>query len=248
MAGRCAISHLNPSSAIRKTSSRSPGRRDAASAPISAISAGDNSKSKIAKFSVSRSTLLVRGMTTMPRCTRKRRQTCAAVLLWSLADAGEHLVVLRAAAGDRAVGDHRHPMRATGGNDFRLVEKRMHLDLVADDRLVGEAHRLVDQRDGEVRHANMARQARPLRPCRARRAYRRAGCSDWANAAAEDRPPTAGAWPRLSLAAFSRSRGAKFDGHTLVVTNTSPRFTPEARSPSPTSLSLPYISAVSTWR
>ena len=97
----------------------------------------------------------------MPRCTRKRRQTCAAVLLVVFADAGEHLVVLHAAAGDRAVGHDRHAMRAAGGNDFRLVEEWMHLDLVADDRFVGEAHCLVDQRDGEVRHANMARQARP---------------------------------------------------------------------------------------
>src|SRR5262249_6879468 len=51
-----------------------------ASATISAISSALSSKSKISKFSDSRSSLLVRGMTTNCCCTRKRRLTCAALL------------------------------------------------------------------------------------------------------------------------------------------------------------------------
>jgi len=47
---------------------------------------------------------------------------------------------------------------------------------------------------------------------------------------------------RQSRAARSSSRGAKCDGQILVVTNTSARLTPEARSPSPTSRSLSYVS------
>src|SRR5687768_1050437 len=47
---------------------------------ISCISCADNAKSKIAKFSASRSTLLLRGITTKSCCSRKRRLTCAAVL------------------------------------------------------------------------------------------------------------------------------------------------------------------------
>jgi hypothetical protein len=50
------------------------------------------------------------------------------------------------------------------------------------------------------------------------------------------------------LAARSSSRGAKCDGHTFVVMNTWLRAMPDARTPSPTSRSLSYISAVSTWR
>src|SRR5438067_308649 len=57
---------------------RRPSRR--ASWAISVISPAFKEKSKIAAFSDSRRSLLVRGITTMSPCTRKRIQTCAAVL------------------------------------------------------------------------------------------------------------------------------------------------------------------------
>jgi len=60
-----------------QSTTRPPG---CASAAISAMSCALSAKSKIAAFSFSRSTLLVRGMTTMSCCTRKRSETCAAVL------------------------------------------------------------------------------------------------------------------------------------------------------------------------
>src|SRR6266700_1687038 len=53
---------------------------------------------------------------------------------------------------------------------------------------------------------------------------------------------------RLALAARSSACGAKCDGQTLVVMKMSLRATPEARTASPTSRSLSYISAVSTCR
>ena len=46
----------------------------------------------------------------------------------------------------------------------------------------------------------------------------------------------------------SNSGGERWVCHTLVVMKTSARETREARKPSPTSRSLSYISAVSTWR
>src|SRR2546423_2664105 len=51
---------------------------------------------------------------------------------------------------------------------------------------------------------------------------------------------------RLS-SSVSRSRPAR-SGQSFVVTNTSPRGTPPAASTRPTSRSLPYMYAVSTWR
>ena len=83
-----------------------PAVADALSAAISAISASLNSKSKMAAFSDSRSSLLVRGMTTIFCCTRKRRQTCAAVFLVRRADARQHFVL---AGTCRARSDYRRP-------------------------------------------------------------------------------------------------------------------------------------------
>ena len=55
---------------------------------------------------------------------------------------------------------------------------------------------------------------------------------------------------RSALASNARRVSSKpwSSFHTLVVTKTSSRATPEARSPSPTSRSLPYSAAVSTCR
>ena len=128
-------SGINPIWAIRNRHNRRCGRRGSPSAAISVISACDSSKSKIAKFSASRSIRLVRGMTTMPCCTRKRRHTCAAVLPCALPMRASTLSFFNAAAGDRAVGDDRHAVPAAGRDHLGLVEKRMHLDLVADQRL-----------------------------------------------------------------------------------------------------------------
>ena len=52
----------------------------------------------------------------------------------------------------------------------------------------------------------------------------------------------------LSRAERSKSRARRSLDQTLVVMKTSSRGTPEARSPSPTASSLPYIAAVSMCR
>ncbi len=49
-------------------------------------------------------------------------------------------------------------MPATGGAHLRLIDERMPLDLVDDQRFGREFHRVVDQGDGEVRHADVLRQ------------------------------------------------------------------------------------------
>src|SRR5215468_1920531 len=79
-----------------------------------------------------------------------------------LADAREHLVPVHAAAGHRAIGHDRHAVPPAGGDHLRLVDEGMHLDLVAHQRLLRELHGLLDQRDGEVRHADVARKSHTL--------------------------------------------------------------------------------------
>ena len=73
-----------------------------------------------------------------------------------LCNAGEHLVAVDAAAGHGTIGDGRHAMPPARRNDLRLVDERMHLDLIADQRLVRQPHRFVDQGDGKVRNPDMA--------------------------------------------------------------------------------------------
>src|SRR5215469_2399720 len=50
-------------------------------------------------------------------------------------DAGKDRVLLGITASDRAIGNDRHAMRTASGDDLRLIEEGMHLDLVADERL-----------------------------------------------------------------------------------------------------------------
>src|SRR6516165_1606832 len=132
-----------------------------ASRAISATSAGESSKSKIAKFSASRSRRLVRGMTAMPCCTRKRRLTCAAVLPCAL-PMRESTLSLFTPPRATGLGHDRHAVPPAGGDHLRLVDEGMHLDLVAHQRLLRELHGLLDQRDGEVRHADVARKSHTL--------------------------------------------------------------------------------------
>ncbi len=88
----------------------------------------------------SRSTLLVRGMTTMPCCTSQRRHTCAALLPCALPISVEHRVAFGAAARDRTIGDHRDAMsRRQAAITLQLVEERMALDLIADQRLARQS-------------------------------------------------------------------------------------------------------------
>src|SRR5215831_14888348 len=47
----------------------------------------------------------------------------------------QHLVAYGIAASDRAIGDYRHFMFATGRDDLVLIQKRMAFDLIADQRL-----------------------------------------------------------------------------------------------------------------
>jgi len=72
------------------------------------------------------------------------------------ADGGEHRVVPGAAPRNRTVSDDRHALGMAGGGHFRLVEKGMHLDLVADQRLACKPQRLFDERNREVGNADVA--------------------------------------------------------------------------------------------
>ena len=74
------------------------------------------------------------------------------------ADPRQKLVISRAAARDRTIGDDRHAVLAAGGDHLRLVEKRMTFDLIANERLGRKPHRLLDELDGEIGHPDMARQ------------------------------------------------------------------------------------------
>ena len=79
-----------------------------------------------------------------------------------------------------------------------------------------------------------------------RRASRQAARADWASGSAAGRCDRGAAWPGFPSTERSTSGGARAVGCTLVVTMISARGTPEARTPCPTSASLPYICAVSS--
>ena len=139
--------------------SRQGARRAAPGPRSSCISASVRAKSKIAIFSASRSTLLVRGIAPTPCWISQRSETCARGLAMGLADAGEHGVALRAALGDRRIGHHRHVMGAAGRDHLGLVEKGMILELVADQAIARKPARFLDQRHRVVRHADIADEA-----------------------------------------------------------------------------------------
>ena len=126
---------------------------------ISVISCSLSSKSKIAAFSDSRSTLLVRGMTTMSCCTRKRRQTCAAVFLCAAPMRREHR---RCRAHRRARSGYRRPPPCRGARQaaitFDWSRNGWHSIWLHTSGSLDDRQRLLDQRHGEVRHADMARQ------------------------------------------------------------------------------------------
>ena len=79
-----------------------------------------------------------------------------------LRDAREQRVPTHAAARHGTIGHGRHPVPAAGRDHLRLIDERMHLDLIADQRLVRKLHGLFDQRDGEVRYADVAGKSRAL--------------------------------------------------------------------------------------
>ena len=112
----------------------------------------------------------------------------------------------------------------------------MPLDLVGDDRLGRKLHRLLDQRDGEVRDADVAREALLLHL--AHRAHRLGERNLRVRPVDQQQVHVRDAQVRQALlhGALERRRGASSVCGTLVVMNTSSRFTPEACSPSPTSL------------
>src|SRR5262245_19084239 len=79
-----------------------------------------------------------------------------------LADARKQFVPAYAAPRHGAIGHGRHAVPAAGRNHLRLVDERMHLDLIADHWLIRKLHGLFDQRDGEVRYADVAGKLRTL--------------------------------------------------------------------------------------
>ena len=128
------------------------------------------------------------GITTTSCCTRKRRHTCAADLPCALPISLQHRIAGGLAARDRAVGDDaRSPWERHASITLVWSRRRVHLDLVAHQRLARRGDRLLDHRDGEIGHADVARQPVALEPCTARPASRRAGCAGSASAAAGDR-------------------------------------------------------------
>jgi hypothetical protein len=72
-----------------------------------------------------------------------------------LADAFEIGVSRRGAARERAIGRHRDVVLATSSDQFRLVQKRMHLDLVGDERLACKPRRLIEHGAGEIGDADV---------------------------------------------------------------------------------------------
>src|SRR5499433_2904686 len=73
----------------------------------------------------------------------------------ALADAREHLVAGHLAAPERAISRDCQAVAATGGKHLALVDERMDLDLVRHQRFARELHRLLQQRDGEIRDPDM---------------------------------------------------------------------------------------------
>ena len=76
----------------------------------------------------------------------------------SARDLGQHGIVQEFAARQRAIGGHDQAVAAAGGQHLVLLEIGVHLDLVGDQRLRAQTRGLVEQRHGEVRHADVARQ------------------------------------------------------------------------------------------
>ena len=127
-----------------------------------AFPSSDSAKSKMSIFSDSRSIREVRGIAETFCCTSQRRQTCAAVLPWACPIRGQRLVVLDPALGDRTIGDHRHAVARAGLLHLGLVEIGMVFDLVAHQRLRTGRDGLLDQGHGEIRNADVPRQAELL--------------------------------------------------------------------------------------
>src|SRR4029078_7173876 len=70
-------------------------------------------------------------------------------------DAREHRILLRGSLGDRAVGYDGHAIRAACRDGWRLIDERMNLDLVAEQRLGAQIHRLLQQSTMKIRYPDM---------------------------------------------------------------------------------------------
>src|SRR5262245_26636152 len=75
------------------------------------------------------------------------------------ADARQHRAVLGIAARNRAIGHDRHAVGRAGLPHLRLINEGMQLDLIAYEWLARQPRRLLDQRDCEIRYADVARKA-----------------------------------------------------------------------------------------
>jgi hypothetical protein len=123
----------------------------------------------------------------------------------------------------------------------------MQLDLIADERLARERHRFLDQRDGEVRHADVAGNARLLDL--AKRAERLGERDARVRPMQQEQIDLGKPQPRQAVlrCAFElarrKVRRPDFGGDKHLVA-----LDARARKPSPASRSLSYISAVSIWR
>ena len=122
----------------------------------------------------------------------------------------------------------------------------MAFDLIADQRLGRDPRRLLDQRHGEIGNADVTGEPVALDLAQGTERFER----DLRIGPMQQQQIDLGqAQPRQAIVrgAFQRPR-RKMRRPDFRRQNSSLRLTPEARTPSPTSRSLSYISAVSTWR
>ena len=91
------------------------------------------------------------GLLDMP--AQKHLRWSLAVRLGDFLDCG---IARTFAAAERTIGCKGDAVLAAGGEHFRLIEPGMIFALVGDDRLARDGERLFEQRDGKIRHADVA--------------------------------------------------------------------------------------------
>src|SRR5271156_5541257 len=110
------------------------------SMPTSVISAALSAKSRLPRFSASRSRLEVRGIGMMSFCSRNRSATCAGDLPW---------------ARPMCCSVSSPGTLPRASDDFGLIEIGVGLDLQYHKRLGGKPVGLVEHGDVEIRHPDM---------------------------------------------------------------------------------------------
>ena len=100
---------------------------------------------------------------TLPCWTSQRSATCASDRPLLFCDLLKYRVADDAATAERAIGGEHDPALAAGGQQSRLIEIGMVLGLQVHERFRAQVDRLVEQRNVEIRHADLPREAPTLR-------------------------------------------------------------------------------------